>query len=102
MSGNTPNVSTTNGNGEGAGCPVNHGKGTPNVDNGAHSYDYKSDRNATSQECLYTTSNGVPMPHPYGTWCAFHDDVDWAESQHSFQRFSESVPTVPCCCRTST
>lgn len=67
MSGNTPNVSTTNGNGEGAGCPVNHGKGTPNVDNGAHSYDYKSDRNATSEECIYTTSNGVPMPHPYGT-----------------------------------
>lgn len=29
--------------------------------------DYMDDRNAPSQETLYTTSNGVPMPHPYET-----------------------------------
>ncbi|KAL9045643.1 MAG: hypothetical protein Q9214_001345 [Letrouitia sp. 1 TL-2023] len=28
---------------------------------------YEDDRNATSQETVYTTSNGVPMPHPYET-----------------------------------
>lgn len=27
--------------------------------------DYIDDRNAPAQETLYTTSNGVPMPHPY-------------------------------------
>jgi catalase len=26
---------------------------------------YHDDRNSTSQETLYTTSNGVPYPHPY-------------------------------------
>ncbi|EMC93784.1 hypothetical protein BAUCODRAFT_210508 [Baudoinia panamericana UAMH 10762] len=29
--------------------------------------DYIDDRNASSTETLYTTSNGVPMPHPYET-----------------------------------
>lgn len=29
--------------------------------------DYNDDKNATSQDTLYTTSNGVPMPHPYET-----------------------------------
>ena len=28
---------------------------------------YQDDRNATSQETIYATSNGVPMPHPYET-----------------------------------
>ena len=28
---------------------------------------YEDDRNTPSQEVLYTTSNGVPMPHPYET-----------------------------------
>ncbi|KAI9756915.1 MAG: hypothetical protein M4579_003669 [Chaenotheca gracillima] len=28
---------------------------------------YEDDRQAPSQETLYTTSNGVPMPHPYET-----------------------------------
>ena len=27
--------------------------------------DYGEDRNKPAQETLYTTSNGVPMPHPY-------------------------------------
>lgn len=27
--------------------------------------DYSDDRNAKSTETVYTTSNGVPMPHPY-------------------------------------
>lgn len=27
--------------------------------------DYVDDRNAPSQETVYATSNGVPMPHPY-------------------------------------
>lgn len=29
--------------------------------------DYQDDRNSKSQDTLYTTSNGVPMPHPYET-----------------------------------
>lgn len=29
--------------------------------------DYIDDRNATSEETLYTASNGVPIPHPYET-----------------------------------
>jgi hypothetical protein len=29
--------------------------------------DYQVDRNAKSQDVVYTTSNGVPMPHPYQT-----------------------------------
>ncbi|KAI4150269.1 MAG: hypothetical protein LQ340_004189 [Diploschistes diacapsis] len=29
--------------------------------------DYQDDRTAKSQDTLYTTSNGVPMPHPYET-----------------------------------
>ena len=28
---------------------------------------YEDDRNTKSQQTLYTTSNGVPMPHPYET-----------------------------------
>ncbi|KAL8788039.1 MAG: hypothetical protein Q9195_007505 [Heterodermia aff. obscurata] len=28
---------------------------------------YEDDRNASSEDVLYTTSNGVPMPHPYET-----------------------------------
>ncbi|KAI4840841.1 CAT1 catalase [Aureobasidium sp. EXF-8845] len=27
--------------------------------------EYNDDRNATGQDVVYTTSNGVPMPHPY-------------------------------------
>ncbi|KAL8692995.1 MAG: hypothetical protein Q9218_002084 [Villophora microphyllina] len=34
---------------------------------GAKYRTYEDDRNAPSQETLYTTSNGVPMPHPYET-----------------------------------
>ncbi|KKY19599.1 putative peroxisomal catalase [Diplodia seriata] len=29
--------------------------------------DYNDDRNATSEDTLYTTSNGAPYPHPYET-----------------------------------
>jgi catalase len=29
--------------------------------------DYVDDRNATSEEVIYATSNGVPYPHPYET-----------------------------------
>jgi catalase len=29
--------------------------------------DYNDDKNATSQDTLYATSNGVPYPHPYET-----------------------------------
>ncbi|KAL9085184.1 MAG: hypothetical protein Q9165_007715 [Trypethelium subeluteriae] len=35
--------------------------------NGDLHRDYNDDRNAQSQDALYTTSNGVPMPHPYET-----------------------------------
>ena len=28
---------------------------------------YEDDRNAPSQETIYSTSNGVPVPHPYET-----------------------------------
>ncbi|POS81685.1 hypothetical protein EPUL_006293, partial [Erysiphe pulchra] len=35
--------------------------------NGDIHRDYNDDRNASSQDTLYTTSNGVPMPHPYET-----------------------------------
>ncbi|KAI4197469.1 MAG: hypothetical protein LQ350_005908 [Teloschistes chrysophthalmus] len=34
---------------------------------GAKYRTYEDDRNAPSQETVYTTSNGVPMPHPYET-----------------------------------
>ena len=33
--------------------------------NGAFSIDYNDDRTAASQDTLYTTSNGAPVPHPY-------------------------------------
>ena len=29
--------------------------------------DYETDRNTVSQDTIYSTSNGVPMPHPYET-----------------------------------
>lgn len=29
--------------------------------------DYQADRDAKSQDVIYTTSNGVPVPHPYQT-----------------------------------
>lgn len=29
--------------------------------------DYQDDRTASSKDTVYTTSNGVPMPHPYET-----------------------------------
>ena len=32
-----------------------------------HYGNYEKDRQAKSQDVLYTTSNGVPMPHPYET-----------------------------------
>lgn len=35
--------------------------------NGDIHRDYNDDRNAASQDTLYATSNGVPMPHPYET-----------------------------------
>ncbi|KAI9683280.1 MAG: hypothetical protein M1822_006145 [Bathelium mastoideum] len=35
--------------------------------NGDLHRDYNNDRNTTSQNAIYTTSNGVPMPHPYET-----------------------------------
>ncbi|KAK4985266.1 hypothetical protein LTR50_006070 [Elasticomyces elasticus] len=35
--------------------------------NGDIHRDYNDDRNATSEDTLYCTSNGVPMPHPYET-----------------------------------
>jgi hypothetical protein len=34
---------------------------------GDHYRNYQDDRNTQSQETVYTTSNGVPMPHPYET-----------------------------------
>lgn len=33
--------------------------------NGNHFRSYVDDRNASSEDCLYTTSNGEPQPHPY-------------------------------------
>ncbi|KAF1988692.1 CAT1 catalase [Aulographum hederae CBS 113979] len=35
--------------------------------NGDLCRDYNDDKNATSQDTLYTTSNGAPYPHPYET-----------------------------------
>ncbi|KAI6972366.1 CAT1 catalase, partial [Hortaea werneckii] len=35
--------------------------------NGDLHRDYIDDRNSSSQDTLYTTSNGVPYPHPYET-----------------------------------
>ena len=29
--------------------------------------DYADDRNAKSQDTVYATSNGMPIPHPYET-----------------------------------
>jgi catalase len=48
----------TNGtNGASNGASTSHGE---------HSYaSYNEDRNAASKDTLYTTSNGVPYPHPY-------------------------------------
>ena len=44
------------------------GQGHPNGNAAAGQFrTYEDDRNAPSQETLYTTSNGVPMPHPYET-----------------------------------
>ncbi|KAJ9125701.1 hypothetical protein QFC24_002485 [Naganishia onofrii] len=70
MSGNSPNL--TSGGGEGRTCPVNHngngnsnGNGNGIVAEEGYTNNYKADRQAPSQDCLYTTSNGVPMPHPY-------------------------------------
>jgi catalase len=50
-----------------------HSNGTNGASNGASNgvrtgdifRSYQEDRNATSQETIYTTSNGVPYPHPY-------------------------------------
>jgi catalase len=33
--------------------------------NGDLARDYDDDRNAASEQTVYATSNGVPMPHPY-------------------------------------
>lgn len=33
--------------------------------NGSANRDYQQDRNLTSQDTVYTTSNGAPYPHPY-------------------------------------
>lgn len=38
-----------------------------NGKNGSAFQSYEADRNTPSQDVLYTTSNGVPMPHPYET-----------------------------------
>ncbi|KAK3077013.1 hypothetical protein LTS18_011432, partial [Coniosporium uncinatum] len=35
--------------------------------NGDLHRDYNDDKNATSQDTLYCTSNGAPYPHPYET-----------------------------------
>jgi catalase len=61
MSGTAPNVTA-----DGPKCPVNHQNGNGNASTTPGSKNYEEDRNASSKECLYTTSNGVPMPHPYG------------------------------------
>lgn len=50
MSGHTNGTNGTNGH-----SPVN----------GDAVRSYQDDRNATSQKTVYTTSNGVPYPHPY-------------------------------------
>ena len=52
-----------------------NGKGQPNGSTTAHAADgkqngnlyrdYVDDRNAKSEDVVYTTANGVPMPHPY-------------------------------------
>jgi catalase len=43
-----------------------NGKHAPNGDRTGDQFrSYHDDRNATSQETIYTTSNGVPYPHPY-------------------------------------
>jgi catalase len=39
----------------------------PTKTSGVHFRNYLEDREAKSQDTLYTTSNGVPMPHPYET-----------------------------------
>lgn len=62
MSGTAPNVTAN-----GPGCPVTSQNGNGNGEHHSHMQNYEEDRNASSKECLYTTSNGVPMPHPYGT-----------------------------------
>lgn len=41
---------------------VSHGNGPA-----ARCTTYEDDRNSSSQQTLYSTSNGVPMPHPYET-----------------------------------
>lgn len=39
----------------------------PGVFGTPQAHDYEADRETPSQKVLYTTSNGVPMPHPYET-----------------------------------
>ena len=42
------------------------GHGHPNGNSEAAAYrTYEDDRNASSEQTLYTTSNGAPYPHPY-------------------------------------
>lgn len=43
-----------------------HGQANGNSEAGVFR-SYEDDRNTSSQQTLYTTSNGVPMPHPYET-----------------------------------
>jgi catalase len=64
-----PHANDSNGNGYPKALdPNGHTGHAPNGKHNGDSYrDYVDDRNATDEEVIYTTSNGVPYPHPYET-----------------------------------
>jgi catalase len=55
----------TNGSNVGSNGTVGSAHGAGDKQEGNSYRSYLDDRNSTSQETLYTTSNGVPYPHPY-------------------------------------
>ncbi|CBY02384.1 similar to peroxisomal catalase [Plenodomus lingam JN3] len=67
----TSSTNGTNGqtNGNTNGCSTNgHGANGPTgTKTGDLFRDYADDRNASSEDVVYTTANGVPYPHPYET-----------------------------------
>jgi len=62
MNGNTNGTNGTNGHQNGVSQHAPTGS-----KNGDQFRSYADDRNATSEEVVYTTANGVPYPHPYET-----------------------------------
>ena len=56
--------------------------------------DYSDDRNAKSQDTLYTTSNGVPMPHPYETQRAGENGPLLLQDHHLIDLLSLPVSNV--------